>query len=329
MMVYNLFGLGNRCSIKVQEQNGIIDLRTQQIYNDGLDSVLYNTPCSGIWYQNNLMWGSTRVYNYYPNGTTLNRVFDSNWLYFTDGSSSFEIPEPVFAEPMVTDSTVVIRAVTTYPVGVVRLYRYDEDGQDFTLLENPLTLPRLSQSYLVSLAACTYDTIRLKSSPMVFFEYEVPARVLPDPVFAEPVITDTTVTFYVTTVESDGVEVHLFMYDEQEDESTEVDNPLSVPRRDEPYWLYLVAQAYNPIDEMYSDVTWFEYEVPQLGLSCLHGDANTDGDVNISDAIILINALLNEDFESIYRYNADVNKDGDITITDAIALINYLLSGQW
>ena len=276
------------------------------------------------------MWGATRMFEYNPVLELIPiRTFDSNRLYFTDGSSSYEIPEPVFDEPMVTDTAVVFHATTTLPVGVVHLYRYDEDGQGYTSVENPLTLPRLNQSYLVSLAACTYDTIRSGYSPAVFFEYEIPARMLPDPVFEEPIITDTTVTFCATTVESDSIEVYLFKYDEQEDGYIEVDNPLSVPRRDEPYWLYLAAQTYSPVDDMCSNPVWLEFEVPQLGLSCLRGDANTDGSVNITDAILLINALLNEDFESIYRYNADVNRDSNITISDVIALINYLHSGLW
>ena len=61
----------------------------------------------------------------------------------------------------------------------------------------------------------------------------------------------------------------------------------------------------------------------------LRGDVNSDGVVNISDAIQLINSLLNDDFKIIDLDNADCNLDNEINISDAIALINFLLSNTW
>ena len=59
------------------------------------------------------------------------------------------------------------------------------------------------------------------------------------------------------------------------------------------------------------------------------GDVNMDGDVNITDAIDLINYLLNDDDTGINMTAADCNLDTDVNISDATALIGYLLNGTW
>lgn len=61
----------------------------------------------------------------------------------------------------------------------------------------------------------------------------------------------------------------------------------------------------------------------------IQGDVNSDGAVNITDAIILISAVLNGSFENVNMDNADVNGDGKINISDVTILINYLLNGTW
>lgn len=58
------------------------------------------------------------------------------------------------------------------------------------------------------------------------------------------------------------------------------------------------------------------------------GDVNQDGVVNIADAIMLINVILNGDMsqqEDIV--NTDVNDDGETNIHDVIDLINMILNG--
>ena len=59
------------------------------------------------------------------------------------------------------------------------------------------------------------------------------------------------------------------------------------------------------------------------------GDANGDGEVNISDAISLISAILNDNWNGINIDNADVNTSGGVDITDAIKIINYVLNESW
>ncbi|MBR5169226.1 MAG: leucine-rich repeat domain-containing protein [Muribaculaceae bacterium] len=63
-----------------------------------------------------------------------------------------------------------------------------------------------------------------------------------------------------------------------------------------------------------------------VGGGVMIGDVNSDGEVNISDAITLISAVLNDNFESINMANADVTGEGDVNISDAIALISMVLN---
>lgn len=59
------------------------------------------------------------------------------------------------------------------------------------------------------------------------------------------------------------------------------------------------------------------------------GDVTNDGVVNISDAIMLINAILNDEYATINEANSDVDENSEINISDAIKLINYVLNDAW
>ena len=57
------------------------------------------------------------------------------------------------------------------------------------------------------------------------------------------------------------------------------------------------------------------------------GDVNEDGEVNVSDVILLINYLLNDTVDPPFnKFNADFNDDDTHNIVDVIDLINYLLN---
>jgi len=58
------------------------------------------------------------------------------------------------------------------------------------------------------------------------------------------------------------------------------------------------------------------------------GDVNNDGAVNISDALALINYILN-DSGDINLDVADCNGDNEINVSDALAIINYVLNDAW
>ena len=61
----------------------------------------------------------------------------------------------------------------------------------------------------------------------------------------------------------------------------------------------------------------------------LRGDVNDDEAVNITDVILLINAVLSGNLDDINADNADVNFDTSVNITDVIQLINYVSTGNW
>lgn len=69
------------------------------------------------------------------------------------------------------------------------------------------------------------------------------------------------------------------------------------------------------------------YILAQMGDSLLQGDVNDDGQVNITDAVMLITYLseeggLNEPV--INSVQSDMNQDGLINITDALLLITHI-----
>ena len=61
----------------------------------------------------------------------------------------------------------------------------------------------------------------------------------------------------------------------------------------------------------------------------LRGDVNGDGLVNITDVIMLINAIVSGNTSTINEGNANVNGDSQLNITDVIMLINYVCTNHW
>lgn len=58
------------------------------------------------------------------------------------------------------------------------------------------------------------------------------------------------------------------------------------------------------------------------------GDTNGDGNVSITDAVMVVSHVLGNDPEGFVSNAADMNDSGDITITDAVAIIKIVLDGQ-
>lgn len=174
---------------------------------------------------------------------------------------------------------------------------------------------------------CTETMISstFKSNVLQFLGDSTPFTEPPMPGFDEPIVTDTTVTFRAIT-EDPGMEVKLYLYvyheEEQTEEYLEVDNPLTVLRLTWPYWIDLVAEAYNPVTGVHSDTEWFCYEVPALETG-ISGDVNGDGVVTGTDVTILYNYLLNNDDSDMI--NGDQNTDGFITAADITIIYNILL----
>lgn len=58
------------------------------------------------------------------------------------------------------------------------------------------------------------------------------------------------------------------------------------------------------------------------------GDVNADGEVNVSDVVMVINMYLDGDDRPMGSRRADVNGDGVINITDVVCIINLYLTNQ-
>ncbi len=57
------------------------------------------------------------------------------------------------------------------------------------------------------------------------------------------------------------------------------------------------------------------------------GDANGDGKISITDAVYVVNYVLQQPEADFNAVAADVNGDGNITITDAVMIVNMILNG--
>lgn len=57
----------------------------------------------------------------------------------------------------------------------------------------------------------------------------------------------------------------------------------------------------------------------------LKGDANGDGEVDISDVVFVVNIILSGDS---YQESCDINYDGNVDISDVVELVNIILNGN-
>ena len=57
------------------------------------------------------------------------------------------------------------------------------------------------------------------------------------------------------------------------------------------------------------------------------GDSNGDGKISITDAVAIVNYILNKPSSNFAVEAADVNMDTKVTITDAVAIVNKILAG--
>jgi hypothetical protein len=66
--------------------------------------------------------------------------------------------------------------------------------------------------------------------------------------------------------------------------------------------------------------------VTKISSSCCNkaGDANSDGNINVGDAVFLINRVFKGGPAPVCAQKADANGDGNINVGDAVRLINYV-----
>ncbi len=68
-----------------------------------------------------------------------------------------------------------------------------------------------------------------------------------------------------------------------------------------------------------------EYNSSEIALtSTLRGDANSDDNINISDAVLIINFIFMEGDPPASQCGGDANSDGLINVSDAVFIINYV-----
>jgi len=79
-----------------------------------------------------------------------------------------------------------------------------------------------------------------------------------------------------------------------------------------------------PADDTYNVAISFNPETEEIDCSLvqshLSGDLNNDGEVNIADISLLIDAIFDNESSSSY----DINHDGEINITDITAILDFI-----
>jgi hypothetical protein len=62
-----------------------------------------------------------------------------------------------------------------------------------------------------------------------------------------------------------------------------------------------------------------------IGDAMLLGDVNDDGDVDIADAVCVVNHVVGKPTPAFNAAAADVNGDGDVDIADAVRIVNLVV----
>ena len=85
-------------------------------------------------------------------------------------------------------------------------------------------------------------------------------------------------------------------------------------------FIILVILIFNLI---YSHSSHFNYNIYELLDRQTLGDINEDGEINIQDVILLINLILNNEYDDL----ADLNSDSIANVLDVVQIVNIILYG--
>ena len=79
-----------------------------------------------------------------------------------------------------------------------------------------------------------------------------------------------------------------------------------------------------------ADITYQYHATPEqvADKTLVNGDANGTGNVNITDAVAIVDDILGNPSDDFDSFAADVNADGVVNITDAVAVVDIILSSS-
>ena len=60
----------------------------------------------------------------------------------------------------------------------------------------------------------------------------------------------------------------------------------------------------------------------------IKGDANGDGEVNVSDIVEIVNYIMNKPSDKLVFAAADVNEDGEVNVTDIVKVVSIIMSAN-
>lgn len=63
-------------------------------------------------------------------------------------------------------------------------------------------------------------------------------------------------------------------------------------------------------------------------VDAISGDANGDGEVNVTDIVAIVNYILNKPSTNFFFSAADLNEDGEVNVTDIVKVVSIILSGN-
>ena len=76
------------------------------------------------------------------------------------------------------------------------------------------------------------------------------------------------------------------------------------------------------------DAVWIDFIIFPNTLTNLSGDTNFDGELNILDVVILISAILYQEFDDAVFNVSDLNGDGELNVVDIVLLVNLILESS-
>ena len=73
------------------------------------------------------------------------------------------------------------------------------------------------------------------------------------------------------------------------------------------------------------DAVWIDFIIFPNTMEIIIGDANFDGELNILDVVIVINAILYQELDEQLLNVSDINSDGELNVVDIVLLVNMIL----